>query len=85
MISRKVIINSLVGLHARPASVFSRTAKKYESKVRVKYKNKEVNGKSAIHLISLNAKYGVEIEIIVDGPDESKALDELCLILEKEE
>lgn len=82
MITRKIIIGSLVGLHARPASVFSKTAKKYESTVKVKFNKREVNGKSALQLITLKAIHGVEVIVIVDGPDEETAITPLCKILE---
>jgi phosphotransferase system HPr (HPr) family protein len=84
MVNKNIIIGILVGLHARPASVFSKTAKRFASDVKVKYKEKIVNGKSAIHIITLNAKYGAEVEIIVDGTDEDEALEALTQILKND-
>lgn len=82
MITKSAIIASSVGLHARPASVFSKTAKKFECKIKVNYGDRTVNGKSAIHLITLNAKCGTEVNVIADGPDESEAIETLIEILE---
>lgn len=82
MVTKTVVIGSAVGLHARPASVFSKTAKTFDSKVSVKFGDRSVNGKSAIHLITLNAKFGSAVQIIVDGQDEVIALEKLSDILE---
>lgn len=83
MITKKIKIGSAIGLHARPASVFSKTAKKYTSKIMVKYCDKEVNGKSALQLIALKAVFGAEVMITIDGPDELEAMNELPEILER--
>ena len=82
MITKSAVIASSVGLHARPASVFSKTAKSFESIIKVKHGDRTVNGKSAIHLITLNAKFGSEVCVITDGPDELDAMNKLIEILE---
>lgn len=82
MITKSVIIGSSVGLHARPASVFSKTAKSFECKIKVQYGDRTVNGKSAIHLVTLNAKFGTEVCIIADGTDALEAITALTKILE---
>ncbi len=85
MITKSVMVSSSVGLHARPASVFSKTAKTFECKVKVKHGERTVNGKSAIHLITLNAKFGTTVDIIADGIDESEAIEALSKVLEDKE
>ena len=85
MITKSAIIGSSVGLHARPASIFSKTAKRFESKIKVKYGDRTVNGKSAIHLITLNAKCGSEVDVIADGTDELEAIAALTEILENKD
>ncbi len=40
METRKAIVGSKIGLHARPASMFSKEAKTFESTIRVKYGKK---------------------------------------------
>ncbi len=85
MITKSVIIGSSVGLHARPASVFSKTAKSFECKIKVKHGERTVNGKSAIHLVVLNAKFGSEVCVIADGIDELEAITALTKILENKD
>ena len=85
MITKSVIIGSSVGLHARPASVFSKTAKSFGCKIEVRYGNRTINGKSAIHLVTLNAKFGSEVCVIADGTDELEAITTLTKILENKD
>ncbi|WP_188206875.1 HPr family phosphocarrier protein [Alkalibacillus aidingensis] len=70
------------GFHARPASNFINTVKDFDGAVKVKKGDKEVDAKSMIQIMTLAAKKGDEIEVIVDGEvddqdDLIKKLDEL--------
>lgn len=62
------------GLHARPASIFVQTAKKFQSKIIVKKGDKEADAKSILSVLALGAEYGDTITIIVDGNDAPDAL-----------
>ncbi|MBO8157784.1 MAG: HPr family phosphocarrier protein [Bacillaceae bacterium] len=63
------------GFHARPASSFVSAVKDFESAVTIVKDGKEVDGKSMIQLMTLGAKCGDRIEVIVDGSDESEAME----------
>ena len=69
-----VTIQNPTGLHARPARVFVDTAKQFRSTVRVRHKEKQVNAKSLISLLTLGVESGQSISIEVDGEDEAQAL-----------
>lgn len=71
-------IQSAVGLHARPASVFVKKALSFSSRITVKKGERIVDGKSILGILSLGAHCGEQITICSDGPDEAEAMD--CLL-----
>ncbi|MEE9200986.1 MAG: phosphoenolpyruvate--protein phosphotransferase, partial [Candidatus Brocadiales bacterium] len=77
LINRQYRILNADGLHARPATRFAEIANSYFSDIRVKAKDKEVNGKSVIELLTLGAERGTDIRIIADGKDADAALGAL--------
>lgn len=77
IMKKKIKITNPAGLHARPASVFVRTANKYESDVTVKKDGESVNGKSIMGLLMLAASEGSTIELEISGVDAEKAMHEL--------
>lgn len=74
------IVNSL-GLHARPAAEFVKTAGRYQSNVIVRKDALEVNGKSIMGMMMLAAECGSALAIRVDGPDADDALAALCALV----
>jgi len=71
-----VIINEL-GLHARAAAAFVKTASRFKSQIRV-YKNSTVvDGKSIMGVLMLAAAKGSVIKIEAEGIDAEKAIEEL--------
>ena len=78
---RTVTIVHAQGLHARPAAVFVQLAKRFRSRVTIKKGRKMVDGKSIMGLLTLAAKSGARVSIIVDGPDAREALDHLSHVL----
>lgn len=76
-LERKVKISNSNGMHARPATKFAEIANKYNSEIRIKTKNKEVDGKSVIELLTLGVETGTEIIISAKGSDAAEVLDAL--------
>lgn len=66
------------GLHARAASRFVQIAMNYESVVKIRCGDKEVNGKSIMGIMILAAAKGKLIEVSVDGRDEQEAVQKLA-------
>ncbi len=81
MVTKNVIINSPLGLHARPATILVNVVKDYECKVFIINGTKKANAGSIINLLTLGAKQGVELTVECDGADEQKALDEVVEFL----
>lgn len=83
MIKKELEIINKTGLHARPASEFVLLAKKYESKVTIaKIGGEAVNAKSMVRLLAESIGQGTKIELTVEGPDETKAMEELSKLIE---
>ena len=76
MIATVRIINKS-GLHARSAATFVQLANKFQSQVKVKKDEIEVNGKSILGMMMLGAVYGSKITIKVSGLDEERAMEGL--------
>ncbi len=63
-----------VGLHARPASVFVQTAKKFTSTITVTCGERSANAKSILNVLTLGANKGAQIHIEAEGDDAGEAL-----------
>lgn len=61
------------GIHARPAGLLVKEAKKYSSKILVKKDEKEVSADSILSLMGLGAKCGDCLQVEISGEDESDA------------
>jgi phosphocarrier protein HPr len=78
--SNEVVIQNKVGLHARPAALFVRTAASYTAKVTLENLTrgtKPVNAKSIISVLTAAAKLDDRIRITADGNDEEAAVEAL--------
>ena len=70
------------GLHARPASIFVKTASKFKCTVSILHGTGVANAKSIINIMSLGLKKGEEIKIVTEGIDEKEAMDALLALVE---
>jgi phosphocarrier protein HPr len=83
MPERTVTIASSVGLHARPASLFSQAAGKSGAKVTLTSPaGKTVNAASILGVLSLGIGHGDEVVLATAGDNADAALDELATLLE---
>ena len=73
----QIIVENETGLHSRPADLFVRTAKLYDSDILVYKGEKSASAKAIITVILLNVSQGDEIRITADGADEEAALEDL--------
>lgn len=76
-ITKKVSIVNKLGLHARAAAQFVKVSTQFESDIKVIRGKREVNGKSIMGLLMLAAAKGVEITLLIDGPDATEAMQAL--------
>jgi phosphocarrier protein HPr len=76
-IEKELTIVNRLGLHARPAAMFVRIASRHRAEIWVWKEGEEVNGKSIMGLMMLAAGQGSKLRIRCEGPDASKAIEEL--------
>ena len=62
------VINSQ-GLHMRPCHTIASTAMDFAADLRIHFDGREVNGKSILDLISLNAPCGSRLRLSARGAD----------------
>jgi phosphocarrier protein HPr len=82
-VQKEVTILNKLGLHARPAAMFVRTANKHRAEIWVEKDGEQVNGKSIMGLMMLAAGQGTKLILLAEGADAEKAIQELELLIEK--
>jgi phosphocarrier protein HPr len=82
MIKELVVVNKL-GIHARPAAMFVKTANRFQCDIFVEKDGEKVNGKSIMGLMMLAAGPGSKLIIHAQGPDASKAIAEIESLLKR--
>lgn len=73
MKSFQYVITDEVGIHARPAGMLVKEAKKFASTIKLATAAKTVDAKGIMGVMSLGAKKGDEVTITADGADEADA------------
>ena len=76
------VVNKL-GIHARPAAMFVKTANRFQSDIFVEKDGETVNGKSIMGLLMLAAGQGSKLKVHAEGRDASQALHELEELLRR--
>jgi len=80
--TRKLTITSPLGLHARPAALFVKTASRFDCDVHVEREGLRVNGKSIMGVMMLAAEQGSELLVETDGEDAEACLAALTELIE---
>jgi len=75
MIVRDILINLENGLEARPIALLVQEASKYDSKIYIQSKDRRVNAKSIMGMMTLALDNGETLEVSADGSDEQVAVD----------
>jgi phosphocarrier protein len=81
MLENSITIINKLGLHARAAAKLVSTASAYSSKVKIRFNDKEVDGKSIMSVMMLAASQGCVIELRIDGADETDAMHALIELI----
>lgn len=66
-------IRDALGIHARPAGLLVKEAKKYESRITVSHNGKSTEATRLMALMGMGIKCGQTIEVQIEGPDEEEA------------
>ncbi|AIF68236.1 MULTISPECIES: phosphocarrier protein HPr [Terribacillus] len=75
-------ITSETGIHARPATLLVNKAGQFNSEIELAFKERKVNLKSIMGVMSLGVPQGAQVVITADGNDEEAALEGIQEVLE---
>ena len=82
MLSKSIVVQNQVGLHARPATFFIQKSNEFKSSIWIEKEDRKVNAKSLLGVLSLGITKGTEIKIITDGVDEEEAINALEALID---
>jgi phosphocarrier protein HPr len=76
-VSKELVVQNKMGIHARPAAMIVRITNKFKSEVFVEKDDEQVNGKSIMGLMMLAAGKGSKVKFIATGDDAAGMLAEI--------
>jgi phosphotransferase system HPr (HPr) family protein len=85
MITQKMIVTNAVGLHARPASQFVKTAAQFHADIKVRNLttlSAWVTAKSILRVLALGVQQNHEIEVSAEGDDAQAALAAIAALID---
>lgn len=77
------VIKDELGIHARPAGLLVKEAKKYESKIVISKDGKKAEATKLIAIMGMAIKCGQTVEVEVSGSDEEAAFEGIKAFFEK--
>src|SRR5512140_1899984 len=83
VMTRDFLVSNKLGMHARPAAMFVKTANRFSCDIFVEKDGEKVNGKSIMGLMMLAAGPGSTLTVHAQGRDASQALAELEVLLKR--
>jgi phosphocarrier protein len=81
--TRDILVANKLGIHARPAAMFVKTANRFSCDIFVEKDGEKVNGKSIMGLMMLAAGPGSKLTVHAQGQDASQALTELETLIKR--
>ncbi|HTL58476.1 MAG TPA: HPr family phosphocarrier protein [Candidatus Limnocylindrales bacterium] len=81
--TRDILVANKLGIHARPAAMFVKTANRFTCDIFVEKDGEKVNGKSIMGLMMLAAGPGSKLTVYAQGHDASQALSELETLVKR--
>ncbi len=69
------VIKDEIGIHARPAGLLAKEAKKFKSKITLINGEKKAEATKLMAVMGLGIKCGQTVEIEIEGEDETSALE----------
>lgn len=82
-ITKELVVINKLGIHARPAALFVKTANRFDCDIYVEKDGERVNGKSIMGLMMLAAGPGSRLKVQAEGDDAVRALGELEGLLQR--
>ena len=82
-LTKELLVQNKMGIHARPAAMIVRVTNKFKSEVYVEKDEEQVNGKSIMGLMMLAAAKGSTVKFVATGPDAEQMLADLEALFAK--
>ena len=82
-INKELVVTNKLGVHARPAAMFVRTANRFDCDIFVEKDGERVNGKSIMGLMMLAAGPGSKLAVFAEGVDAAQAIAEIEALLKR--
>jgi len=80
-LARDYVLLNKLGLHARPASLFVKTASQFQADIKISKDGHVSDGKSILSLLMLAAGQGASLNVCARGEDAVEALDALGTLI----
>ncbi|HTR41764.1 MAG TPA: HPr family phosphocarrier protein [Pseudomonadales bacterium] len=80
---KELTISNKLGIHARPAALFVKTANRFTCEIFVEKDGEKINGKSIMGLMMLAAGPGSKVTLHVRGADAVQAIAELESLVQR--
>jgi len=77
MKSFEYILKDPMGLHARPAGLLVKEAKKYQSDIQIHFNGVSVQAVRMMAVMRLGTKVGDQISVTIEGDDEEVAFQDI--------
>jgi phosphocarrier protein len=81
--TKDFLVSNKLGIHARPAAMFVKTANRFNCDIFVEKDGEKVNGKSIMGLMMLAAGPGSKLTVSAQGHDASQALAEIETLIKR--
>lgn len=82
-LTKELTVQNKLGIHARPAAMFVKTASRFSAEIMVEKDGETVNGKSIMGLMMLAAGPGCKLTVHANGNDADSAVTELEALLQR--
>ena len=77
MVTKTIKLGNPAGLDARPVALFVQIASQFESSIYGGTGSKKVNAKSIMGMMTLDLGPGAQVQVSIDGDDESAAIEKI--------
>jgi phosphocarrier protein len=82
-LTKELTIANKLGIHARPAALFVKTANRFAAEIFVEKDGEKINGKSIMGLMMLAAGPGSKLTLHVRGADALAAIAEIEALIKR--
>jgi phosphocarrier protein HPr len=82
MIQQQITIQNKLGLHTRAAAKLVDVAKKFESRIELSFRDRIVDCKSIMGVITLGAQKDNIMDVLINGADEEQARNAIVKLVD---